>query len=113
MGVVGWKCSDCDRAVHQIVEKAIAAPRDEAWQPVWAVVGTEDWVCPETGDEHRAVVGEGTYPYEVEFTIIEHVWAKDEKTAYEKAERAAQRAAVDGAFSNYDDAVRRITPDEM
>lgn len=39
------------RDLHQTLEKAIGEPRDDAWQTVWHD-GVE-WVCPETGNEHR------------------------------------------------------------
>ena len=40
------KCKTCGMALEQRAEKALSGEV----QTVWAEVGTEDWVCPQTGN---------------------------------------------------------------
>lgn len=100
-------CLDCGRKVHQTFEKAVASGEVAT---VWAD-DSGGWTCERTGDEHRT--RSGLLPYEVEFTVIAHVLAEDADRAYEVAEPTARQAGTDGAWSNYDNAARRIAESEF
>jgi len=105
------KCKTCGMALEQRAEKALSGEV----QTVWAEVGTEDWVCPQTGNEHEAVEGEGMRYFEVEFTKIVHVIADNGDAAIEQAEaEVLDHVRTTGVidWSNYDDCVRPINKTE-
>lgn len=106
------KCTDCSMELQQ---KAVKAIGNGEVQMVWVIVGTSQWVCDQTGDEHRAVEGAGQGYYEVEFTKVVHVIADNPEHAYEQAEtevldHVRSTGVID--WSNYDDAVRRISKEQ-
>lgn len=45
-------CKNCAAEIEQIQEKALAEPRDEAFQLVWATEAG-DWICPVNQEEHE------------------------------------------------------------
>ena len=44
-------CGDCRQPIHQQSEQALSGEMET----VWAIDGSDQWVCDVTGDEHRMV----------------------------------------------------------